>query len=65
MSIYPPLYCSFAFWYIPSDVILTLYVMSPGGSLSTVIIDADDESDIRDNVREISVSRIIILLLLL
>lgn len=46
---------SFAFWYIPSDVILTLYVMSPGGSLSTVIIDADDESDIRDNVREISV----------
>ena len=39
--------------------------MSPGGSLSTVIIDADDESDIRDNVREISVSRIIILLLLL
>ena len=50
------LFSSLAFWYIPEGEILTVKVSSPESTLHELTVDADDASDIRNNVREAYVS---------
>ena len=54
---------SLAFWYIPENEVLTVTLLSREQTLQTVTVDTNDNSDIRDNVREIYVSVTIIMII--